>query len=102
MGRGSAFGSGAAGPARRRSIERRRPMAIVKVGTFNLNNLFSRFNFKADFKDGEKVVSEGVTIFRFNESALTLRTFKGAAVDGKPEDRRRQIAERIKAMNLDV
>lgn len=74
----------------------------IKVGTFNLNNLFSRFNFKGNIADGETITSSGVTTFTIAEGALTLRTFNGKLVEAKPEAKRKKIAERIKEIDLDV
>ena len=77
-------------------------MTLIKVGTFNLNNLFSRFNFRTDVAMGEKIVSEGVTTFTFEEGAVTLRTFRGNLVKQKDPADRATIAKRIKQANLDV
>ena len=77
----------------------------VSVGTFNLNNLFSRFDFSADVSTAtpSDVKVEQRTSFSFDDpSGFKLRTYQGRLVRGKPEKDRRQIAARIKRMDLDV
>ncbi|MEE8600699.1 endonuclease/exonuclease/phosphatase family protein [Euzebya tangerina] len=82
----------------------------LRVGTFNLNNLFSRWNFTAVVDqlpadeqtveyvfevDADATDDDGEAVVRF-------RTFDGRLVGGKdPEDTRR-VADRILAMDLDV
>ena len=39
----------------------------VSIGTFNLNNLFSRFNFKADVSTAKKSTVETKTTFTFSD-----------------------------------
>lgn len=77
----------------------------VSVGTFNLNNLFSRFDFQADLSkagDATNALEERTT-FSFNDpSGFKLRTYSGRLVKGKPDAERKLIADRIKRMNLDV
>jgi endonuclease/exonuclease/phosphatase family metal-dependent hydrolase len=77
-------------------------MASIKVGTFNLNNLFSRFNFRADVADGETITSQGETVFRFNEEVATLRQFEGRLVRPKHREETAKIAARIRKLDLDV
>jgi predicted extracellular nuclease len=77
----------------------------VTVGTFNLNNLFSRFDFTADVDTAaaSDVLVEQRTSFSFDDpSGFKLRTYEGRLVKGKPENERRLIADRIKRMDLDV
>jgi hypothetical protein len=77
----------------------------VTVGTFNLNNLFSRFDFSADVStaSASDVKVEQRTTFSFGDPAgFKLRTYEGRLVKGKPEAERRLIAARIKRMDLDV
>jgi endonuclease/exonuclease/phosphatase family metal-dependent hydrolase len=77
----------------------------VSVGTFNLNNLFSRFDFSADVStaSASDVKVEQRTTFSFGDPAgFKLRTYEGRLVKGKPEAERRLIAARIKRMDLDV
>jgi endonuclease/exonuclease/phosphatase family metal-dependent hydrolase len=79
----------------------------VSVGTFNLNNLFSRFNFAGDVGTStsapETVRLEQRTSFAFDDpSGFKLRTYRGQLVEEKPAADRAQIAARIERMNLDV
>src|SRR4051812_18592080 len=77
----------------------------VTIGTFNLNNLFSRFDFSADVStaDASDVQVEERTAFSFDDpSGFKLRTYQGRLVRGKPEKERKLIAARIKRMDLDV
>jgi endonuclease/exonuclease/phosphatase family metal-dependent hydrolase len=77
----------------------------IKVGTFNLNNLFSRFDFQADTSTAtpSNVKVEERTTFTFDDPAgFKLRTYLGKLVVGKPEAERKLIAERIKRMDLDL
>jgi endonuclease/exonuclease/phosphatase family metal-dependent hydrolase len=77
----------------------------ISVGTFNLNNLFSRFDFRADVSTAapSNVKVEQRTSFTFDDPAgFKLRTYLGKLVVGKPAAERALIAERIKRMNLDV
>ena len=75
----------------------------VKVGTFNLNNLFSRFNFSAEVAEEEGVEVESKTSFNFDDPAsFKLRTYQGRLVKGKAKAARDRIAARIREMDLDV
>ena len=77
----------------------------IAVGTFNLNNLFSRFDFRADVSTtpASTVKVEERTSFSFEDpSGFKLRTYLGKLVKGKLAAERDQIAERIKRMDLDV
>jgi endonuclease/exonuclease/phosphatase family metal-dependent hydrolase len=77
----------------------------IAVGTFNLNNLFSRFDFKADVSTAapSNVKVEERTTFTFdNPVGFKLRTYLGKLVVGKPAAERKLIADRIKRMDLDV
>jgi hypothetical protein len=58
----------------------------VALGTFNLNNLFSRFDFRADVStaSASSVKVEERTSFSFTEpSGFKLRTYLGKLVKGK-------------------
>jgi hypothetical protein len=80
-------------------------LAQVAVGTFNLNNLFSRFYFRADVStaSASSVKVEERTSFTFDEpSGFKLRTYLGKLVKGKLAAERGLIAERITRMDLDV
>ena len=78
----------------------------VTVGTFNLRNLFSQFNFKA--KIAEILRSDGGTLdgdlkYEFGYAdTLKIRKYRGSLVKGKKEEETKKIAERIKDMNVDV
>ena len=77
----------------------------VSVGTFNLNNLFSRFNFEAQVDDiVEDDPDSGLTAtYTFNDpQRFRLRTYQGRLVHGKNPADQDTIAARITAMDLDV
>ncbi len=77
----------------------------VTVGTFNLNNLFSRFNFQAEIDDiVEDDPESGLTAtYTFNDpERFRLRTYQGRLVHGKNPADQDTIAARIAAMDLDV
>jgi hypothetical protein len=75
----------------------------LAVGTFNLNNLFSRFNFEADISTASTSTVETTTSFTFSDpSGFKLRTYKGRLVKEKPAAERKLIADRIKRIDLDV
>jgi DUF971 family protein len=77
----------------------------VSVGTFNLNNLFRRWNFRgaidaiaAGGQDSAVTVS-----YRFDDpNNLRIRTFKSRLVQPKDEVDTQRIATRILAMDVDV
>ncbi len=77
----------------------------ITVGTFNLNNLFSRYNFSGEIEamapdepDVESTVS-----YEFTDSGTyRLRTYKGKLVKAKAPGERAKVAGRITAMDVDV
>jgi endonuclease/exonuclease/phosphatase family metal-dependent hydrolase len=77
----------------------------VTVGTFNLNNLFSRFDFFGQLEaltGGETTITE-TTEFDFSDATtFRRRTFDGRLIKEKPAADRATIAARIVAMDLDV
>ena len=74
----------------------------VKVGTFNLNNLFSRFNFQAEVGAAPDNDTGGITL-TFDQDAIHVRTFMGRLVRAKDESETLEIATRIKdVMDVDV
>lgn len=73
----------------------------VTIGTFNLNNLFSRYNFQAEL-DEAPVEGGGITLSLVDNEQYRVRTFMGRLVKAKPDKDTRIIAQRILAMNLDV
>jgi endonuclease/exonuclease/phosphatase family metal-dependent hydrolase len=74
----------------------------VKVGTFNLNNLFSRFNFQAEVGAVPGAEAGGLTL-TFDQAAVHVRTFMGRLVRAKDAAGTAKIAKRIaEVMNADV
>lgn len=77
----------------------------ITVGTFNLNNLFSRYNFTAEVEIVRQggIEVEGDVRFTFVEPVgYVFRTYSGKLVQPKPPAERKVIADRIKAINVDV
>ena len=77
----------------------------ITVGTFNLNNLFSRFNFSGQVeavREDDTSVSAEVLYQFTDEDIFRLRTFKGRLVEQKDPDDQVTIANRVKAMDVDV
>ena len=98
----------------------------VSVGTFNLNNLFSRFNFRAELDtrstSGVSVSSsmgggsaasglaaaggeanESTAVYTFGDGSLVVRReYRGRLVKGKSETETRMIAKRILDSNVTV
>jgi len=75
---------------------------IVRIGTFNLNNLFSRFNFQGEVSAIPTDGPGGITL-TFDQDQFTVRTFLGKLVRAKDEAETVEIARRIKdVMNADV
>jgi endonuclease/exonuclease/phosphatase family metal-dependent hydrolase len=74
----------------------------IRIGTFNLNNLFSRFNFKAEIGQAPADDPGGVTL-TFEQDHISVRTFMGRLVRAKDQDDTVEIARRIReVMNADV
>ncbi|MCD4823454.1 MAG: endonuclease/exonuclease/phosphatase family protein [Phycisphaerae bacterium] len=75
---------------------------IVRIGTFNLNNLFSRFNFQAKIGQIPDDDPGGITL-TFSQDELCVRTFMGRLVRAKSPDDTNEIARRIvDVVNADV
>ena len=78
----------------------------VSVGTFNLNNLFSRFNFQGAIETIEKAdgAAGGMTIrYEFTDpTTYRIRTFLGKLVRAKDSRDTATIARRIVEMDVDV
>jgi endonuclease/exonuclease/phosphatase family metal-dependent hydrolase len=79
----------------------------VKVGTFNLRNLFSQYNFKAKIDeiikaDGGVLEAKVEYLFEADSNLIKLRTFMGSLVKEKNPDDVKKIAERINRMDVDV
>lgn len=74
----------------------------ITVGTFNLNNLFSRFNFRADIAedlggDGEDLEAT----YTFSDpTRVRLRRYRGKLVKGKGETGRGHVARRLLGTHL--
>jgi len=73
---------------------------MVRVGTFNLNNLFSRFNFQGAVS--QTPVDNGGISLTFNQNDVQVRTYRGNLVRGKEVSETQQIAQRIIDMDADV
>ena len=74
----------------------------VSVGTFNLNNLFSRFNFSAAISEKPSKQQGGITL-TFGTEDVSVRTFKGKLVKPKDKADTETIAKRIvDTLNVDV
>lgn len=75
---------------------------MVRVGTFNLNNLFSRFNFQGVVSTSPAISNGGITI-SFDQGDVDVRTFMGKLVKEKDPTDTATIAGRImQTMNADV
>jgi len=72
----------------------------VTVGTFNVNNLYSRFHFKATADE----LKGGLTLrYEFTDPVnFRLRTYNGKLVKAKKTLDTERIRDRILAMNVDV
>lgn len=77
----------------------------VTVGTFNLNNLFSRFNFRAGIEDIQPIRADDelTSSYVFDDpEKVRVRTYKGKLVKGKDPEDQELIAKRISTMDVDV
>ncbi len=75
---------------------------VVRIGTFNLNNLFSRFNFQAEIGQVPDDDPGGITL-TFNQDEFNVRTFMGRLVREMSPDDTAEIARRIvNVINADV
>ncbi|MDM5270800.1 endonuclease/exonuclease/phosphatase family protein [Sulfurovum sp. zt1-1] len=75
---------------------------IIRVGTFNLNNLFSRFNFQANIDEIPNGEAGGIEL-TFEQNEFSVRTFMGRLVHSKSVVDTVKIARRITdVMNADV
>jgi endonuclease/exonuclease/phosphatase family metal-dependent hydrolase len=79
---------------------------IVTIGTFNLNNLFSRFNFQGAIQQLQSSSGPaGALTVRYeftDANNIRVRTFLGKLVKGKDAQDTDRVAQRILAMDLDV
>lgn len=77
----------------------------ISVGTFNLNNLFSRYNFKGEIKaikDNSTTVNSQISYEFTDGDVYRFRTFMGKLVKAKNIKDTETIADRILRMNVDV
>lgn len=77
----------------------------VTVGTFNLNNLFSRFNFKGEInaiRDFDTALDNTVRYEFGQADTWKIRTYRGRLVTAKAVKDTAKIAQRIKAIDVDV
>lgn len=77
----------------------------LTVGTFNLNNLFARWNFGGEIdavRGGETRVNTTVTYSFTEPESYRIRTYDGMLIMAKSDTDRELIVERIKRMDLDV
>lgn len=70
----------------------------IKIGTFNLNNLFGRFNFKTSI---EKEALSGTYTFNPEDKYWT-RKFFGKLIEPKDEEETKQLAETIKNSGVHI
>jgi endonuclease/exonuclease/phosphatase family metal-dependent hydrolase len=77
----------------------------VEIGTFNLNNLFSRYNFKGEIdaiqQQDTSVDSELEYVFG-PSSVFKIRTYLGKLVKAKKTKGTERVVERIKRIDLDI
>jgi|GEM_PF-3857585 len=76
----------------------------LKVRTFNLNNLFSRFSFSVATQNLSEGETAGALMFRYEFSAddIRVRTYRGSSVKSKPQEDMVMMANRILEIDLDV
>jgi exonuclease III len=80
-------------------------VTTVRIATFNLNNLFNRYNFQGVV---EGIVDPSTTVtgtveYHFDDPAgFRLRTFQGNLVKEKPPAERVILAQRLLAIDADV
>ena len=73
----------------------------ISIGTFNLNNLFSRYNFQAEIAALPPHEAGGIEL-TFSQGDVQARTFMGRLVKAKDPSGTADIARRIREMNVDV
>ncbi|OGI63811.1 MAG: hypothetical protein A2W18_09070 [Candidatus Muproteobacteria bacterium RBG_16_60_9] len=77
----------------------------VTIGTFNLNNLFSRYNFQAEIGAVAPAAPPIVGQFSYAfgpHDAVKIRTYQGRLVQAKDNASTLLITERIRRINVDV
>jgi endonuclease/exonuclease/phosphatase family metal-dependent hydrolase len=78
---------------------------VVTVGTFNLNNLFSRYNFKGEIEAINEIETtlNSEALYEFTSAdTWKIRTYRGGLVKRKNFEDSKRIASRIKEINVDV
>lgn len=77
---------------------------LIKVDTFNPNNLFARLNFSAAIQNLSEGETAGAMTFRYEFSAddIRVRTCRGKLVNAKPHEKTVVMANRILEMDLGV
>lgn len=77
---------------------------LIKVDTFNPNNLFARLNFSAAIQNLSEGETAGAMTFRYEFSAddIRVRTYRGKLVNAKPHEKTVMMANRILEMDLGV
>ena len=77
----------------------------ISIGTFNLNNLFSRYNFKGEInaiKSNSTTVNSKISYEFTDKDIYRFRTFMGKLVKAKDIKDTKTIADRIISMNVDI
>ena len=75
----------------------------VKVGTYNLNNLFSRYNFKGTISKTKSGTDALTVSYEFTDQGdFRIRKFMGRLVKAKKASDTSKIAQRILDLDLDV
>jgi len=73
----------------------------ISIGTFNLNNLFSRYNFQAEIAALPPHEAGGIEL-TFSQGDVQARSFMGRLVKAKDPGKTAQTARRIREMDADV
>lgn len=75
----------------------------IKIGTFNLNNLFSRYNFTAEISAIKTEPVEDSVYYTFSDSSVfKIRKFEGKLVKPKDLYETIKIGQRLREMDLDI
>jgi hypothetical protein len=77
----------------------------ITIGTFNLNNLFSRYNFEGEIEalgDADTDVESDVRYTFGPAYRYKVRTYKGRLVAAKKPEDTKKVAERVISMDVDV
>ena len=77
----------------------------ITVGTFNLNNLFSRYNFKGEIKaiaKNDTNVDSPIKYEFGEEDVYRIREYSGDLIKPKGDDETMLVADRLLLMDVDV